>query len=389
MLLALVGCSKDDDSTSDTSLPISFSCSGEGEVTRAGDVALNEYIKDFTVYGINGTVDDAGTFTKKFTVFPNYQVWYTENSANTTSSNSSNWEYVGTDKNGNEQTIKYWDEKTQRHYFWAVGDASYQTQQVIDNGLAKKFTVYNVSLDAVKDDKKCLYYSDPVLVEKSNYNKPVQLSFHRFASKIRVGFYEDVEQAANDKLYHVTGLQFFDVFVNTNGEAEFYTESSVGSPMSNKVCLKGEFVENAQVDINYSYEGATPAANAVIGNESNQTKLMEYFGTLNVSEDTPLPTSSATALFAMNGDSQYTTVMPYSNTSGLTMKCYVKVDKDSSWQTLYASVPASYTNWLPNHSYTYIFKIVTKLGNGAIELADVRVDEWKAGESQQEYWHNW
>lgn len=382
MLLALVGCSKDDDDTSDTRMPISFSGLGSEEITRAGEVSLSEYITDFTVYGINGNVNGE-SFSKKFIVFPDYQVWYTANSANTTSSNSSNWEYVGTNKNSVEQTIKYWDEKTVCHYFWAVGDASKAIKErKTDNGLVTKLSVDVNNVD-VKDRKKSLYYSDPKCVGNADYNKPVQLTFHDFASKIRIGFYESVEQPSqtenSGKLYKVTGLQFFGIDEK---------DGSFTTPASENVCLKGDFVEEGTVDITYDYTKMVANA-SVTSNINNVNKCS--FGTLNgVSETTPLTTSSANALFATNGDEQYTYVIPYNNTKGLTIKCNVKVESDSDWQPLYATVPATYTNWLPNHSYTYIFKIVSAKDQTIIMLDDVLIDNWLKGGSQDEdEWRNW
>lgn len=377
MLLALVGCSKDDDDTSDTRMPISFSGLGSEEITRAGEVSLSEYITDFTVYGINGTGNNE-SFSQKSVVFPDYQVWYTANSANTTSSNSSNWEYVGKNQKGEEQTIKYWDEKTDCHYFWAVGDASKAITKEPDDGLVTKLSVYVNNVD-VKDRKKSLYYSDPKRVVKEDYNKPVQLSFHDFASKIRVGFYESVEQPSqtenSGKLYKVTGLQFFGI-----------NDGSFTTTASENVCLKGDFVEDGTVDITYDY-------NNMVANASVTPSIInkvESFGTLNgVSETTPLTTSSANALFATNGGEQYTYVIPYNNTKGLTIKCNVKVESDSDWQPLYATVPATYTNWQPNHSYTYIFKIVSAKDQTIIMLDDVLIDNWLKGGSQDDEWRNW
>lgn len=382
MLLALVGCSKDDDDTSDTRMPISFSGLGSEQISRAGEVSLSEYITDFTVYGINGNVNGE-SFSKKFDVFPDYQVWYTANSANTTSSNSSNWEYVGTNKNSVEQTIKYWDEKTNCHYFWAVGNASKEINKVVDDatGFVTKLSVGGITQENVQNRVNSLYYSDPKRVDKADYNKPVQLSFHDFASKIRVGFYESVEQPSqtenSGKLYKVTGLQFFGI----DDDGVF-----AASDPSDNVWLKGNFVHGGTVDITYDY--TKMVANASVGNKTEEGKCS--FGTLNgVSETTPLTTSSANALFATNGGEQYTYVIPYNNKKGLTIKCNVKVESDSDWQPLYATVPATYTNWLPNHSYTYIFKIVSAKDQTIIMLDDVLIDNWRKGGSQEDEWRNW
>ena len=130
-LFAFVACTSDEDGNSDNRLPITFSCSEDG-VTRA-EVSLSEFISDFKVYGINGDISGSGnaaTFTKKNTVFPDYQVWHTENLANTTSTNTANWEYVGTVEGAygsEEQTIKYWDEKRDGHCITNLGRAESNT----------------------------------------------------------------------------------------------------------------------------------------------------------------------------------------------------------------------------------------------------------------------
>ena len=175
LILTLVGCTKEDDDNTLQRLPITFSCSDDGVVTRAGEVGLSEFISDFKVYGINGDISGSGNeavFTKKNTVFPNYQVWHTENMANTTSTNTANWEYVGTVESS-EQTIKYWDDKHDGHYFWAIGDYSqnggfdYASTTLPDN-----IVIENLTLADVSDASKCLYFTSPKYVPEAEYGRP-------------------------------------------------------------------------------------------------------------------------------------------------------------------------------------------------------------------------
>ena len=398
-LFAFVACTSDEDGTSDNRLPITFSCSEDG-VTRA-EVSLSEFISDFKVYGINGDISGSGntaTFTKKNTVFPDYQVWHTENLANTTSTNTANWEYVGTVEGAygsEEQTIKYWDEKRDGHYFWAIGDFSkrggydYTESTLPDPHVIE---VENITQMDVQDDSKCLYFTKPKYVPKSKYGQPVTLTFLRYCSRIRIGFYEDITQSGGDKRYKVVGVDFYRV----NDDGTFNTNEL---PTTN-VCLRGNFVNEGKVRLTYtnaSFKGGDNIDNVTtetVPVENGASKYMD-FGVLNIAgtQSGALPTSSSEALFTTNNGSQYTKVLPYNNTEGLTLQCDILVrnqnESQFTQQNVLASIPAHYTNWQPNQSYTYIFKIVTTPDGAAIILANVEVESWKSDGLIEDEWHNW
>lgn len=398
-LFAFVACTSDEDGNSDNRLPITFSCSEDG-VTRA-EVSLSEFISDFKVYGINGDISGSGnaaTFTKKNTVFPDYQVWHTENLANTTSTNTANWEYVGTVEGAygsEEQTIKYWDEKRDGHYFWAIGDFSksggydYTESTLPDPHVIE---VENITQMDVQDDSKCLYFTKPKYVPKSKYGQPVTLTFLRYCSRIRIGFYEDITQSGGDKRYKVVGVDFYRV----NDDGTFNTNEL---PITN-VCLRGNFVNEGKVRLTYtnaSFKGGDNIDNVTtetVPVENGASKYMD-FGVLNIAgtQSGALPTSSSEALFTTNNGSQYTNVLPYNNTEGLTLQCDILVrnqnESQFTQQNVLASIPAHYTNWQPNQSYTYIFKIVTTPDGAAIILANVEVESWKSDGLIEDEWHNW
>lgn len=398
-LFAFVACTSDEDGTSDNRLPITFSCSEDG-VTRA-EVSLSEFISDFKVYGINGDISGSGnaaTFTKKNTVFPDYQVWHTENLANTTSTNTANWEYVGTVEGAygsEEQTIKYWDEKRDGHYFWAIGDFSkrggydYTESTLSDPHVIE---VENITQMDVQDDSKCLYFTKPKYVPKSKYGQPVTLTFLRYCSRIRIGFYEDITQSGGDKRYKVVGVDFYRV----KDDGTFNTNEL---PTTN-VCLRGNFVNEGKVRLTYtnaSFKGGDNIDNVTtetVPVENGTSKYMD-FGVLNIAgtQSGVLPTSSSEALFTTNNGSQYTKVLPYNNTEGLTLQCDILVrnqnESQFTQQNVLASIPAHYTNWQPNQSYTYIFKIVTTPDGAAIILANVEVESWKSDGLIEDEWHNW
>lgn len=398
-LFSFVACTSDEDGNSDSRLPITFSCSEDG-VTRA-EVSLSEFISDFKVYGINGDISGSGntaTFTKKNTVFPDYQVWHTENLANTTSTNTANWEYVGTVEGAygsEEQTIKYWDEKRDGHYFWAIGDFSkrggydYTESTLPDPHVIE---VENITQMDVQDDSKCLYFTKPKYVPKSKYGQPVTLTFLRYCSRVRIGFYEDITQSGGDKRYKVVGVDFYRV----NDDGTFNTNEL---PTTN-VSLRGNFVNEGKVRLTYtnaSFKGGDNIDNVTtetVPVENGTSKYMD-FGVLNIAgtQSGALPTSSSEALFTTNNGSQYTNVLPYNNTEGLTLQCDILVrnqnESQFTQQNVLASIPAHYTNWQPNQSYTYIFKIVTTPDGAAMILANVEVESWKSDGLIEDEWHNW
>ena len=132
-VLALASCSSDDflgensgNGQNAANSVINFG--GEtGKITRAEDIkqgAAAELLgKNFVLVGFKGSATAAANTTY---AFDHYNVNYVDGTANTTESNTANWEYVnqsmkvnGVDEtNGNggslalnakQQTIKYWD----------------------------------------------------------------------------------------------------------------------------------------------------------------------------------------------------------------------------------------------------------------------------------------
>jgi hypothetical protein len=399
MLLTFVGCTKeDDDNVSAKRLPITFSCYDGGAATRSEEVNLSEFITDFKVYGVNGDISGSGSdavFVKKNTVFPNYQVWHTEGMANTTSTNTSNWEYVGT-VGTEEQTIKYWDEKHDGHYFWAIGDFSKDgdynyTESTLPDPYVME--VDNLTQEDVQDDRRCLYFTRPKYVPKSEYGQAVKLTFMRYCSRIRIGFYEDIVQHnEGSKLLNVLEVKFY----NVKSDGTFNTNEQ---PTTN-VNIKGDFVNSGKVRLTYtnaSFKGGSDdVATETIPTEDGTANSMN-FGVLNIAgtQSGVLPTSSSQALFTTTGSGdQYTKVMPYNNEAGLTLQCDILVRNNQNksqytQQNVMASIPAHYTDWKPNQSYTYIFKIVTSPDGATIVLSNVSVESWESDGEVEAEWHNW
>ena len=93
----------------------------DAPTTRANETGLEKISTSFKVWGYKTT---GGNNTSGYDPYQNvmdgYLVNWTQQTANTTSSNTADWEYVGilNDQNTN-QTIKYWDYSATSYRFFA------------------------------------------------------------------------------------------------------------------------------------------------------------------------------------------------------------------------------------------------------------------------------
>ena len=354
--------------TPEKKTPILFS-SVTGKVQKApatGTSAATLLGNKFVVYGANTT--DGTAYSS---VFDNYQVTYAAGTDSTTESNTSGWEYVGnTSLNGATQGIKYWDQSQQKYQFVAVSGLTGAEKITNQNG-------FTVTVDADKAGN--VYVSDRVTVPPANYNNTVQLSFRRLTSRIRVGFYETIPG------YAVKDVKFY------------YTTAAAGSTT---VGLGSKYPSNGTYTVTY---GANDVANVAYAAAGTTQRYMQ-FGTLNYTSAAStagdpakpyldadgVPTATATNAFlgttsttATFGKGSYTIdgvpgtasdyrpVLPLedNNTPMYLNADFTLVATDGSGSTIkvnqaHATVPAALTQWKPNYSYTYLFKITDRV-NGS------------------------
>jgi len=216
-LVALASCSSDDFVGENNNSPnlekatnaIVFN-SGANAITRAdhfGADAAKMLSNHFTVGGFKG---NGSTRT---TVFDNYIVNWAANTAATTESNTSDWEYVGItaaapSKISGAQTIKYWDYSTSQYDFVAystgalnaittapVSGTSIQVTAIDPDNLTS--AAYTLTGAARADLAGC-YISNMVTAYETNnpstsgYGKEVNLTFRSLSSKVRMALYETV-----------------------------------------------------------------------------------------------------------------------------------------------------------------------------------------------------
>ena len=283
-------------------------------------------------------------------VFDNYGVEWTANTAGKTASNTSDWEYVNATKSPvtsitTEQTVKYWDYSTSSYNFIAYSTgAATEVSGEPTAGQVKVTAIDHANkgmaaftLTGASNDLAGCYIADLVTVNKANYGKEVQLTFHSIASKVRIGLYETIPG------YSVTNVKFYQAHPTTLGTGSGTTPYLIGS------------FTNADYFV-VSYTGTTAQVTPSGSTSANNVSFGSF-------PSTAIGTTSAATTFAGTTSPYYQTMMPNAGTGALELAVdYTLESEDGSGEIINvygatASIPAAYTKWLPNYAYTYIFKI--------------------------------
>lgn len=379
--LTLASCTSDDflgdtPGSTPTSANSAINFGGDaGKITRAtSNEGTPQKMLDgqFLVYGVKKTNDEIF-----HNVFVNYSVWDVEDK---TTSNTNGWEYVGEQnatKHGTgqislkkAQTIKYWDYSASEYHFVAgspIDAFKYNTSTDLTTGtVIKSATVSklaghinaNEEGSALKTDP--VYVAVPVKVEKKDYQKPVQFTFIRQQSMVRVGIYETIPG------YSITHIKFY--AYDTDGNFKV----SEGNNIILTSATDGYFVggSNLTGTVTYDWKSTTPSYTYTY-NETGLTKSKNWYaGKLEVLAEKSSETNVAT-LYGKDNDMSktgYFTVLPTQETkaSPILIKCdYTLTAEDGHGETINvtgatAAIPAAYSKWEPNTRYTYLFKISDK-----------------------------
>ena len=381
--LTLASCSSDDflgdtQGSTPTSANSAINFGGDaGKITRAtSNEGTPQQMLDgqFLVYGVKKTNDEIF-----HNVFVNYSVWDVKDK---TTSNTNGWEYVG-EQNGTKlgtgqislkkaQTIKYWDYSASEYHFVAgspIDAFKYNTSTDLTTGThIESATVSqlaghinaNEEGSALKTDP--VYVATPVKVEKKDYQKPVQFTFIRQQSMVRVGIYETIPG------YSITHIKFY--AYDTDGNFKV----SEGNNIILTSATDGYFVggSNLTGTVTYDWKSTTPSYTYAY-NETGLTKSKNWYaGKLDVLAKKSSETNVAT-LYGKDNDMSsttgYFTVLPTpsgTKASPILIKCdYTLVSDDGLGETINvtgatAAIPAAYSKWEPNTRYTYLFKISDK-----------------------------
>lgn len=418
--LALAGCSSDDflgdgSGNGQNSANSMITFGGEtGKILRANSVkeqAADLLGKNFVVVGFKGSETSAAN--NENYAFDHYNVNYVNGTANTTESNTENWEYVnqnmevrGAGKSLAEkaklQTIKYWDHSCKSYDFIAfsmgkghtdAGATTYAKPTAVDKANLAS-AAYTLTGD-VNTLGEC-YISDMKTVLKADYSKKaVAMSFRHLTSKVRIALYETVPG------YVISDVKFYDV-------------AKDGKP-SDKGTLFGTFNNKGTLTVYFPTTGTDNASNAdhnkahvsFKADDTEGTVTKKEFGTVKynnqqedeiVAETKYLSQNAATPSYCGDAKEYYQTVLP---AEGSSQPANLRIDykltaTDGTGEVINvkgatATVPAKYTEWKSGYAYTYIFKISqntngstggTSTGLTAISFDAVVIDDEKNGLQQ-------
>lgn len=401
---------------------IRFGSLGKG-LTRAdltGEAAADKLNKKFVFFGTK-TVPGANSTSTTSNVFDHYNANWATNTAHTTESNSSDWEYVGYTPasttnltSGAVQSIKYWDYAASQYDFAAYSlgkGVDDDNNAATDNtfATASKINFANLghkpyqtnpedpvyTLTGSADQLKACYISDLVTAYNqssvSDYGNVVTFKFRSLATKIRIAFFETVPG------YSVKNIQFYNKAEYTPSTGTFGTAGSADATpklltaddASNLPTGSGTMKvyfptvgfdsrtgsTNANTDYNKAHVEFSPS--------NTGTNLSSYliFDNLanwaaaeskETSTDNPVTgwigRASNTATYAGGLDAttnagKYYTILPNESGANLMLRIkYTLVSTDGSGEVITvdnatAVIPAELAQWQPNYAYTYIFKI--------------------------------
>ena len=378
--------------------------SGAKTVTRADHVgadAASMLNNKFIVGGFKGTYTDAQDLqnvteaTGK--VFDNYVVKWTANTAGKTTSNTSDWEYVGITAAapsgiaGNDQSIKYWDYSASQYDFiaYSTGDATIATSGSVSDAISAnkvlvtaitptsaKTSAYTLAGDA-EHLAKC-YIADMVTIYKdgtdgTHYQDEVQLTFRSLASKVRMAIYETVPgYSVKDVYFYQDASTAISTDISSNTSATLFTTGTAAKDnfytagtytvkfptigKSNITPTKNSDYNKAHASFAAESTGKTTTksfgALQKVGREYREKTATDYIGR-----------TAATASFAGTAAPYYEIALPNEEGTVLELRVdYTLLSIDGSGEEIHvhgatAYVPAIYAAWKSNYAYTYIFKI--------------------------------
>lgn len=376
-VLALASCSSDDflgeNSGNGQNASSAINFGGDaGKITRATS-NTGDYVKmldgQFKIYGVKKMSE-----TQFVTVFKDYSVWNA--AANTTTSNTNGWEYVGAKGATNlgtgnisldkDQTIKFWDYSASEYRFVAgspisaftynvpVTDESKEIKSATITGLAGHINA-NEAGQAITTNP--VYIAEPIVVKKTEYQEPVQFSFKRQQAMVRVGLYETIPG------YSITEINFY----KAGGSKAEAVNNIILTSGTENYFVGGS---NVKGTITYNWTGTTPSYTYTY-DDTNLTKRQNWYAG-KFEPHNALATVSTAAVAELYGKDNdmstngYFTVIPTpsaTTAAPILIKCdYTLTSVDDSGETIKvtgatAAIPAAFSKWEANTRYTYLFKI--------------------------------
>lgn len=322
-------------------VPITFNGyqGNETAETRAnsGTPLYASGVTRFHVWGYKNMSYSAGSYGETQTVFPTYQVDWRANSAATSATNTSNWDYILTEKPN--QTIKFWDWSANAYRFFAATGCDSHEADEPNNAYKINITADASSASAIDAAPyfSRLWFStgDAGTYPDKQFGRPVTLEFIKPFARVR----------------------FIYTYVYPREGVIITSQSFKPSDGDKKIYRKGV------VTVTYPLSGAetkesysmTPTA------ASDPAHLAAFTEDYDPEVDTKVYTTC---------DDGWYTVLPNTSQGSYTLTVNIKGLGERT-----AVVPATYMQWKAGYSYTYIFKI-TEEGGVAIGWVDYAVVPW-------------
>lgn len=271
--------------------------------------------------------------------------------------------------NKTEQWLKYWDYSSANTEFFAYAPYINGTLTPTFSNTDKKMTFSDNAIEAGFDDLSLYEYMYAYTNHiKTSYNTDVPLAFKRMNSRIQIKFYEDVDG------YDV---EIVDLKGNTTGatvtgvQATPSVRSGAGTTADPYTYAKSTtFWLKGKADVQFPNGTVTTTTCVVTGTSQDgnnlEFRIPEFPSTAankNIGTTTATATSSPSIYYGLP--------LGTSNVTGFNFHVSYKLTATDTGETIYVNnatvyVPAASVQWLPNTSYTYVFKI-TKNSSGTTD----------------------
>lgn len=318
----------------------------DAPTTRANkETGLETISKTFKVWGYKTT---GGNYTSGFdqsqNVMNGYTVNWTQQTANTTSSNTADWEYVGIAN----QTIKYWDYSATSYRFFAYSiptaagniTAPSFSGPLTTEGSTNLHASFSIPFNYDKDatNVSTPYISDLWMSDNQNfgnrkYGACVKLTFAPIITKVRFKFNYQAESQVS-----ITNISFRNV-------------NDVPSPTSGNII------------ITYPITGMDTLASYIWETTGTETETINF--TIPYEEDSDLNHQTTTR-------KKWYYVPPLGDSNKPQGAYIISATIDGKKST--ATIPAEYMQWKAGYQYTYIFKITVAGTN--IAFTNMQVEKW-------------
>ncbi len=392
---------------------------GAADETTTKRLLNNNGHYNFGVFAYKSSLSEGKTFSLSSAskVMENYLVGYgsksTETAAgykldanNQTTLNSSQWAYekLGSKEYSNStdgyykssdtfymsnhanQYLKYWDLSTTQTDFFAYAPYLYGTNTATVETKDSKTLISFPMTDGYDDASKYDFIAAHKKVEKTNYDKSVQIDFKRLSAMIRIGFYEEIAGYKVKVLNLVdatdgssgVGVSAAPAIKNTETATTKYTYGTLyykGTGTGTYPATSSTTDDNVEVSVQGASDGVYSNTETSSTHKYLNFKIPVLADGTYISTDKKDPSMSNTQYYLIPDNG--------TNKTGLTFHVTYQLIAEDTNETITVynatvHVPyeatvdgktVQYCDWKSNYVYTYIFRL-TKGTSGNTDKPD-------------------